>query len=76
MYNTRVSQREIKYCFTDADVSGYQPDTECFVDRLGFIGLIGFINHLVNLISQFIILIKALITPVNLVSSVRFTKTL
>lgn len=28
MYNTRVSQREIKYCFTDADVSGYQPDTE------------------------------------------------
>jgi hypothetical protein len=46
------------------------------VDRLGFIGLIGFINHLVNLISQFIILIKALITPVNLVSSVRFTKTL
>ena len=47
-----------------------------FVDRLGFIGLIGFINHLVNLISQFIILIKALITPVNLVSSVRFTKTL
>ena len=28
MYNTRVSQREIKCCFTDADVSGYQPDTE------------------------------------------------